>query len=130
MTKIDNISNGLKTYSGRDACIRLVSYFSLFLYGAFNLIEKNEKHLAANNIVFQFLFKHVMPIQSLPSLTKSFHTIAKQFSNTRLVMRFFDDIPAINNLVMHFKAKSDEKVSLEKKTNFLLLLLFAFYFNF
>ena len=82
-----NINEGLKTYAGRDACIRFVAYFFLFLCGFLEQIE----------ILNEYLFEGENTFISniLPELIQSCLIISKHFSTTRLILRFFDDIPAL-----------------------------------
>ena len=81
-----NINDGLKTYAGRDACIRMVAYFFLFLYGILKQIE----------ILSEYLFyEGWFESNFLTELKQSCLTISKHFSTTRLILRFFDDIPTL-----------------------------------
>ena len=81
-----NINEGLKTYSGRDACIRLVAYFFLLLFGILKQLEYYEEYILDEDSFFKTL---------LSDSIKSCLTISKNFSTARLILRFFDDIPAI-----------------------------------
>ena len=81
-----NINEGLKTYAGRDACIRLIAYFFLFLYGLLVQIE----------YFGEYLFDQDSFMANMLSDTiQSCLTISKHFSTTRLILRFLDDIPAL-----------------------------------
>ena len=57
----------LKSYSGRDKVLRTLGYTAVFVSGAF---KEGKVH-------------------------KDLNTIAKQFSQTRTVLRLFDDIPML-----------------------------------
>ncbi len=96
----DNVVAGIKTYSGRDACIRVVAYFALFLYGVIDLAVK---HFSADDYdqdetPFYFYAFTFFSVESLVKASQSCRLIAKQFSVTRLITRFFDDIPALQSL--------------------------------
>lgn len=78
------LSRNLKSYSGRDACIRLVAYFSKFIYG-----------------LLQLFSLEVYEIKVLSS----------QFSNCRCIMRFFDDIPAIYSLLCFYNKNKNVSYS-------------------
>ena len=96
----DNVVAGIKTYSGRDACIRVVAYFALFLYGVIDLAVKHFKSddYDEDDIPIYFILFTFFPVESLARWGASCRVIAKQFSVTRLVTRFFDDIPAMQSL--------------------------------
>jgi hypothetical protein len=79
-----HLSRNLKTYSGRDACIRLVAYFSKFIYGLFQLLDME---------VYEF------------------KVLSSQFSNCRCIMRFFDDIPAIYSFICFFRKNKNVSFS-------------------
>ena len=96
----DNVVAGIKTYSGRDACIRVIAYFALFLYGVIDLAVK---HLSSDDYdedetPFYFYVFTLVSVESLVKAGQSCRLIAKQFSVTRLITRFFDDIPALQSL--------------------------------
>ena len=56
---LENINEGLKTYSGRDACIRLVAYFFLFLYGILLLVEEYKTiFFNKTNDDYSFIFSY------------------------------------------------------------------------
>ena len=97
---LENINDGLKTYSGRDACIRFVAYFFLFLYGLLKQVEEFKKILFYKN---SFFTRNV-----LSPLTHSCLTISKHFSTTRLILRFFDDIPAILKFMSYLNLKQNK----------------------
>lgn len=103
------ITKGLGTYSGRDACIRVVAYFSLFLYGYTTKILNSDEEEKNKSYFLKFLL-YFYTFESLPHLAKSCQLISKAFGTTRLIMRFFDDIPAINNLISYLKRESQQKV--------------------
>jgi hypothetical protein len=135
MTLIENVVANLKTYSGRDSCIRVVAYFSLFLHGVFNLIDENKKtsnnndpiasSILLNLFVNKFLL-YIVSIESAHSLSISFKILSKQFATTRLILRFFDDIPAIYNFYVYINkiksistnnkpSKKDENNNIDEK---------------
>ena len=138
MTFIETVVANLKTYSGRDSCIRVVAYFSLFLHGVFNLIDtEHQKTLSnadtsmadqasivnnpiASSILLNFFVNkilfYIVSIESAHSLSISFKILAKQFGTTRLILRFFDDIPAIYNFYMYIK-KTKSISTIKNKTN-------------
>lgn len=96
----ENVVEGLKTYSGRDACIRVIAYLGLFLYGVIDLAVKHlssKEHKDEETPYYFYLFT-LVSIEQLIEIGKSCRVIQKQFATTRLVTRFFDDIPAIFSL--------------------------------
>lgn len=109
MSRIESILNGLASYNGRDSCIRVTSYFFLFLHGLLaDLDEKNSKNnswLVQNLLLFY-------SIEKLIQMSGSFRVLAKQFATTRIIVRFFDDLPAIHQLYKHyikaFKTQTDK----------------------
>lgn len=99
MSRIEKILAGLATYNGRDACIRVTSYFFLFLYGLLSDLEQNSLYKKS------WLIQNLLVIFSLEKLVKmsaSFRVLAKQFATTRIIIRFFDDLPAIYQFYKHF----------------------------
>jgi hypothetical protein len=101
----ENVVNGVKTYSGRDSLIRVVAYFALFLYGVIDLAVKN---LSSNEPTpFYFYIFTLISFESLANIGQSCRVIAKQFSTTRLITRFFDDIPAIHSLTVFWRDNFD-----------------------
>lgn len=106
MSRLNKISNGLATYSGRDSGIRVTAYFTLFLYG---LLKDVEKSLDNHSTLIEFLLRF-LSFETLVHLSQSMRVISKYFGTTRLIMRFFDDIPAINNFYKHYN-QLDTKVS-------------------
>ena len=99
----ENVISGLKTYSGRDACIRVIAYFGLFLYGVIDIavkeLSKEKKQDDDNGVSIYFYLFTLVSIENLIQIGKSSRVIGKQFSTTRLITRFFDDVPAVYNLV-------------------------------
>jgi hypothetical protein len=87
MAKLGQIVFGLNTYHGRDACIKFLAYFSLFIYGT---ILKDFDNKNAYKMADPFL------------------SLSKQFSNCRIVLRFLEDLPAFYNI---YKFSFIEKVS-------------------
>lgn len=114
MSKLNKLSSGLATYSGRDACIRVTAYFTLYLYGL--LVDLEKKSYGNNTPLIEYLLK-VLSFEQLVHLAQSFRLISKYFGTTRLIMRFFDDIPAVNNLVKHFSSNQENDNERVDKNN-------------
>lgn len=109
MSRIERILTGLASYNGRDACIRVTSYFFLFLYGLLADLEQknsNKKSWLIQNLLVIFSF------EKLVQMSVSFRVLAKQFATTRIIIRFFDDLPAIYQFYKHyvkvFKSHTDK----------------------
>ena len=81
MNKIEQIVVGLNTYRGRDACVRFACFLTL-------LVNSILKFLNFNDARIGFLL-----------------TMSKQFANCRVVLRVFEDLPAILNLYKFFTSK-------------------------
>jgi hypothetical protein len=122
MRLVANIVAGLGTYAGRDACIRVVSYFALFLYGLIKLAQvgyikandsdgddddDNDNH-EHDSFLLQIMFQF-LSIEAIVALEYSLLLISKQFALTRLINRFFDDIPAVYNLFKHLSKGNENK---------------------
>jgi hypothetical protein len=75
---IIELSNRLNTYYGRDTSLRLIQYLTLLIHGVLEIVNYK-----TNN-------------------SSPFLSCAKQFSNCRLIMRFFDDLPAITKLYNYY----------------------------
>lgn len=96
MVKIENVTKGLATYSGRDSVIRVTAYMTLFLFGITQLlVERFEKRGESTPLN---LLLYLISIDSLRHVSISCRIVSKHFATTRLIMRFFDDTPAIYNL--------------------------------
>ena len=76
MEKISQLVTGLNSYHGRDACLKFICYMSLFINGLIIIINNEDYFHAAN----------------------AFKILSRQSSNCRIVLRFFEDLPAIYNL--------------------------------
>lgn len=113
MLKMNQIVAGLGTFVGRDSCIRVTSYFALFLYGILTEFDLNA--LRKDSILVQYIFL-LIKFESIDSIASSCLVISKQFAVTRLITRFFDDVPAIYNLYKHFKIRSDVNKNNNKNT--------------
>ena len=86
MDQLESVSKNLGTYNGRDSVIRFVAYFSVLVSELIRMVFG----------------------ENARTIYEAIHTLGKQFSNCRLIMRFFDDLPAIYALVKYLK--SDNKV--------------------
>ena len=99
--QIKNIVDGLNTYPGRDSVIRVTAYFSLFLYG---ITEFFKEFLNAKSNIFLLSF---ISIDLLDNFSLSCKLISKYFATTRLILRIFDDLPAIYRLIEYWKSFSE-----------------------
>ena len=79
MGKITQIVAGLNKYDGRDACIKFLYYISLFIHGLIITTNLNG--------------------------AETFLTLSKQSANCGIVLRFFEDLPAIYNLFSYLNKK-------------------------
>ncbi len=89
-----------RIHARRDAVIRFVSFFSLFLYGLLNLLENY-----GENAKTVYLF---FPTINLHSLMHVMLVISRQFDLVRLVTRIFDFPTNVYNLATNLN--SAEKV--------------------
>lgn len=87
MDQLEKLSRNLGTYNGRDSVIRFVAYFSVLVSELIRMVFGKKAR----------------------GIYEAIHTLGKQFSNCRVIMRFFDDLPAICALVKYWK--SDNKVN-------------------
>lgn len=109
--RIESITKGLATYSGRDSCVRITAYFTLFVFGATKLMldeldYSNDDEKSKRDHLFSYIYlsylSAFLTVDGLKHLNYSSRLISKHFATTRLILRFFDDIPAIFNLYKHF----------------------------
>lgn len=114
MSRLVKITKGLATYSGRDACIRVTAYFFLFLYGL--LIDVHKKNYGNNSWFVENLLV-VFSLEQLFHMAESCRLISKQFATTRLIMRFFDDLPALNNFYQHYLKAFSKAHETDKNNN-------------
>jgi hypothetical protein len=103
MTIAENTIKGLNTYSGRDACIRVACYVCLFLHGILDLTLKRV-FTAETSILIAFLIEY-LDTSAISHWSDSFRTLSKHFATTRLILRLFDDLPAIFNLLKCLKSQ-------------------------
>jgi len=89
-----------RIHARRDAVIRFVSFFALFLYGLLNLFEND-----GENAKTVYLF---FPTITLHSLMHVMLVISRQFDLVRLVTRIFDFPTNVYNLATNLN--SAEKV--------------------
>ena len=89
MIDMNKVVSGVATYNGRDACIRVTAYFTLFLYGLLKDIDT--------------------------ARAQSCRILSKQFATARLIARFFDNIPAIFKFYRHVTEKQDAAISSSEK---------------
>jgi phosphoglycerol transferase MdoB-like AlkP superfamily enzyme len=81
--KIEQIVRGLNTYRGRDACVRSVCYLLLFLYATLKPLNSSNDDKRLNILL----------------------SASKQFGQCRMILRFFEDIPAFLNLYLFLSSK-------------------------
>ena len=94
-----------RIHARRDALIRFISFFALFLYGLLNWLEND-----VENTKTVYLF---FPMVTLHSLMHVMLVISRQFDLVRLVTRIFDFPTNFYNLATNLN--SVEKV----KKNFI-----------
>ena len=94
-------SDYLKAHSKRYVCLRLICFFTLFIYGILNLLEKNIHNVtSASELIVLFV-----SIKTLISMKTRIYAMHRQLELARLVVRFFD-LPA--NITNFFKFINDE----------------------
>ena len=122
MAKIENVAKGLATYSGRDSVIRVTAYMTLFVYGITQLLVERVERRESSPLHFLL---YLVSIDSLKHVSVSCRIVSKHFATTRLIMRFFDDTPALYNLYKYINSlrsaapvvKAAVKVKLDENNN-------------
>lgn len=92
-----------RIHARRDAFIRLICFFSLFLYGLLSFLEENKE----SSISYDFLLV-LFTNENLKSIIQAMLVISRQLGLVRLITRILDFPTNLHNLINNFNSK--EKV--------------------
>ena len=106
-----------RIHACRDAFIRFICFFALFLYGLLKFFDEDRE----NSETYKFLLT-LFSNDTLHSIMHAMLVISQQFDLVRLVTRIFDFPTNLHNLVNNFTSK-------EKVRKILKLTKFNVYFR-